>query len=58
MADVKSLYAGPDLGNVGSAKSFVSDVVQTDQFIFGSANMTGVGTDASSVSISTITSGN
>ena len=58
MADVKSLYAGPDLGNVGSAKSFVSDVVQADQFIFGSANMTGVGTDASSVSISTITSGN
>ena len=58
MADVKSLYAGPDLGNVGSAKSFVSDVVQADQFIFGSANMTGVGTDGSSVSISTITSGN
>ena len=58
MADVKSLYAGPDLGNVGSAKSFVSDVIQKDQFIFGSANMTGVGTDASSVSISTITSGN
>ena len=58
MADVKSLYAGPDLGNVGSAKSFVSDVVQADQFTFGSANMTGVGTDASSVSISTITSGN
>ena len=58
MADVKSLYAGPDLGNVGSAKSFVSDVVQTDQFIFGSANMTGVGTDSGSVSISTITSGN
>ena len=57
MADVKSLYAGPDLGNVGSAKSFVSDVVQVDQFIFGSANMTSA-TGSGSVSISTITSGN
>jgi len=57
MADVKSLYAGPDLGNVGSAKSFVSDVVQSDQFIFGSANMTSA-TGSGSVSISTITSGN
>ena len=57
MADVKSLYAGPDLGNVGSAKSFVSDVVQADQFIFGSANMTSA-TGSGSVSISTITSGN
>jgi len=57
MADVKSLYAGPDLGNVGSAKSFVSDVIQKDQFIFGSANMTSA-TGSGSVSISTITSGN
>ena len=50
MADVKSLYAGQhNLGNVGSAKSFVSDVIQKDQFIFGSANMTGVGTGSGSV---------
>ena len=42
LQDVKSVYAGPDLGNVGSAKSFVSDVVQKDQFIFGSAVITEV----------------
>ena len=55
MADVKSLYAGPDLGNVGSAKSFVSDVVQADQFIFGSAVITEVN---GKTGLSTITSGN
>jgi hypothetical protein len=57
ISDVKSLYAGPNLGNVGSAKSFVADVVQQDLFNFGSANMTSA-TGSGSVSISTITSGN
>ena len=55
MADVKSLYAGPDLGNVGSAKSFVSDVVQTDQFVFGDATISVVN---GKTGLSTVTSSN
>ena len=62
MSDVKTIFAGPGLtdqntGDVGFAKTFQGDIVQKDQFIFGSSNMTGVGT-ASNVSISTITCGN
>ena len=62
MSDVKTIFAGPGLtdqntGDVGFAKTFQGDIVQKDQFIFGSSNMTGVGT-ASTVSISTITCGN
>ena len=37
MSDVKSLYAGPKLGNVGAGRSFVGDVIQKDEFIFGNA---------------------
>ncbi len=57
VGDAKSLYAGPNLGNVGSAKSFVADVVQQDEFIFGSANVTS-STDTGGSGVSTITSGN
>ena len=57
VGDAKSLYAGPNLGNVGSAKSFVADVVQQDEFIFGSANVTS-STGSGGSGVSTITSGN
>jgi len=58
VSDVKSLFAGPTLGldgNVGAAQSFVSDVVQRDQFIFGNAVITEVN---GSTGLSTVTSSN
>ena len=55
ISDVKSLYAGPNLGNVGSAKSFVADVVQEDLFNFGNATITVVD---GTTGLSTITCGN
>ena len=62
MSDVKAIFGGPGLtdqntGDVGFAKTFQGDIVQKDQFVFGSANMTSA-TGSGSVSISTITSGN
>ena len=58
VSDVKSLFAGPTLGldgNVGAAQSFVSDVVQKDQFIFGNAVITEVN---GKTGLSTVTSSN
>ena len=58
VSDVKSLFAGPTLGldgNVGAAQSFVSDIVQRDQFIFGNAVITEVN---GSTGLSTVTSSN
>ena len=57
MQDVKSVYGGPDLGNVGFAKTFNGDVIQRAVIEFGDANMTSA-TGSGAVSISTITSGN
>ncbi len=40
MQDVKSVYGGPDLGNVGFAKTFNSDVIQTPIINFEGAKFT------------------
>jgi len=58
MQDVKSIYGGPDLGDVGArANAFNGDVIQQPIFTFGDANMTSA-LGSGAVSISTITSGN
>jgi len=58
MQDVKSIYGGPDLGDVGArANAFNGDVIQQPIFAFGDANMTSA-LGSGAVSISTITSGN
>ena len=51
MQDVKSIYGGPDLGNVGFAKSFNGDVIQRPIIDFGNA-----GISSSHSGICTITS--
>ena len=40
MQDVKSIYGGPDLGNVGFAKTFNGDVIQRAVIDFGNAQFT------------------
>ena len=40
MQDVKSIYGGPDLGNVGFAKTFNGDVLQRSVIDFGTAQFT------------------
>jgi len=55
MSDVKSLYAGPKLGNVGAGRSFVGDVIQRDEFVFGNGLLKR--SDVTS-GLSTITSSN
>ena len=55
--DVKSVYGGPQLGNVGAARSFCGDVVQKSAYEFGSATLTS-STGSGAVSISTVTSEN
>ncbi len=40
MGDVKSIYGGPDLGNVGSASTFNSDTLQKPHFTIGGASIT------------------
>jgi len=40
MQDVKSVYGGPDLGNVGFAKTFNGDVIQKTSIDFGNAQFT------------------
>jgi len=40
MQDVKSVYGGPDLGNVGFAKTFNSDIIQKPIINFESAKFT------------------
>ena len=37
--DVKSIYAGPDLGNVGFAKTFNADTIQEKVFVVGEAKI-------------------
>ena len=37
MKDVKQLYGGPELGDVGSAKTFTGDVIQRPVIDFGNA---------------------
>ena len=53
--NVKSIYGGPDLGNVGFAKTFAADVIQKDGEFIGDATITSVN---GSTGISTITSPN
>ena len=62
VSDVKTIFGGPGItdqnsGDVGFAKTFQADIIQTDKFVFGSANMTSA-TGSGSVGVSTITSGN
>ena len=40
LSDVKSVYAGPALGNVGFSKTFTADVIQEDGFFVGIATVT------------------
>ena len=40
MQDVKSIYGGPDLGDVGFAKTFNGDVIQRKSIDFGNAQFT------------------
>ena len=40
MQDVKSVYGGPDLGNVGAAKTFNGDIIQRPVIDFGNAQFT------------------
>ena len=40
MQDVKSVYGGPDLGNVGFAKTFNGDIIQRPVIDFGNAQFT------------------
>jgi len=40
MQDVKQLYGGPELGDVGSAKTFTGDVIQRPVIDFGNAQFT------------------
>ena len=54
LSDVKSVYGGPELGNVGAAKTFNGDVIQETASRFGSAT---VGA-ASNAYVSTVTSEN
>ena len=53
--NVKSIYGGPDLGDVGFAKTFAADVIQKDGEFIGDATITSVN---GSTGISTITSPN
>ena len=57
IGDVKSVYGGPQLGNVGAARSFCSNVVQKSGTVFGEATLTSA-TGTGAVSISTVTSEN
>ncbi len=40
MSDVKQIYGGPELGNVGAAKSFTGDIIQKNHFVYGEAKIT------------------
>ena len=53
--DVKSLYAGPDLGDVGFAKTFSADVIQKQGEFLGDATISVVN---GTTGLSTITSPN
>ncbi len=53
MQDVKSIYGGPDLGDVGFVRPFNGDVIQRPALDFGNAAITGVN---GSTGISTVTS--
>ena len=55
--DVKSVYGGPQLGNVGAARSFAANVIQKNSFLFGEATLES-STGSGAVSISTVTSEN
>ena len=53
--DVKSIYGGPDLGDVGFAKTFSADVIQKQGEFLGDATITSVN---GTTGLSTITSPN
>ena len=53
MKDVKQLYGGPELGDVGSAKTFTGDVIQKPVLDFGTAQLTLV---SPHTGVSTVTS--
>ena len=53
MQDVKSVYGGPDLGDVGFVRPFNGDVIQRPVADFGNAAITGVN---GTTGISTVTS--
>ena len=53
--DVKSVYGGPDLGDVGFAKTFSADVIQKQGEFLGDATITSVN---GSTGLRTITSPN
>ena len=53
--DAKSVYGGPDLGNVGFARTFNADTVQEPLFVLGEAK---VGPRDTASGVSTITSSN
>ena len=53
MKDVKQLYGGPELGDVGSAKTFTGDVIQRPVLDFGTAQLTLV---SPHTGVSTVTS--
>lgn len=40
ISNVKSVYGGPDLGNVGFARTFSADTIQADSFNVGIATIT------------------
>tara|TARA_X000000368_G_scaffold404708_1_gene381077 strand:- start:6460 stop:14163 length:7704 start_codon:yes stop_codon:yes gene_type:complete len=55
MSDVKQLYGGPELGNVGAALSFCADIKQKDHFVYGEAKITKID---NATGICTVTSEN
>ena len=55
LQDVKSIYGGPDLGNVGFARTFNADTIQEQAFIIGDAK---VGARNQTTGISVVTSSN
>jgi len=52
LGDVKSVYGGPDLGNVGFARTFNADTIQEKTWIIGDAK---IGARDSASGISTVT---
>ena len=55
LQDVKSIYGGPDLGNVGFARTFNADTIQEQAFIIGDAK---IGARNQTTGISVVTSSN
>ena len=52
IGDVKSIYGGPDLGNVGFARTFNADTIQEKTWVIGDAK---IGARDSASGISTVT---